>query len=182
MLGPPAFSVGRLLDVGVVAVAVGKGSGWQILIGGKKTLSCRCSSLGWGRLGDTQALTPVLGLRRGDCWHVMASPSSWIANPLCSQSHWTTELRALGDLSVIGERLRILDSRGTKGAGTWRRALCMAQDSQRQGDSKWMETSIQLILAASAPAPATRELLLGKGPVQKKASLFSLGMMPVLCF
>lgn len=58
----------------------------------------------------------------------------------------------------------------------------MAQDSQRQGDSKWMETSIQLILAAAAPAPATRELLLGKGPAQKKASLFLLGMMPLLRF
>ena len=34
MLGPPDFSVGRLLDVGVAAVAVGPG--WQMLTGGRK--------------------------------------------------------------------------------------------------------------------------------------------------
>lgn len=61
MLGAPTFGVGRLLDVGVAAVALGPG--WQILIGGRKSGSYRHLFLGWVRLGETQALSPVLGLR-----------------------------------------------------------------------------------------------------------------------
>lgn len=69
----------------------------------------------------------------GGCWHVVASPSSWITSPSAVNHTGPQSCGHFGIQSVAGERLRILDSRGTEGAGTWRRALSMAQDSQCRG-------------------------------------------------
>lgn len=67
-------------------------------------------------------------------WH----PLPELGSPASLQSI-TLDHRAMGTLgfqSVTGERLRILVSRGTEGARTWRHTLQMAQDPQCQGDGK----------------------------------------------
>ena len=86
MLGLAALSEERLLVAGAAAVAERTGTqAHKYLVG-------EGGALGWVRLGDTEALTPVLELSigpGGGCATWRPLPATGQPSPSCSQSHWT---------------------------------------------------------------------------------------------